>query len=332
MRRLLAVGLVLAGPALGAARASAQEAQGDVDRARALARESTDLLDRQRYADALDRATRAEGLYHAPFHVAVIAQALEGLGRLAEAAAKYEQLIAEPLPPSAPRVFHEAQERGKQRLRQLLARVPSLLVVVRGGAPHATATVDGAPVALGAGLAVRFDPGPHEVKVTAAGFRPFARTVTLPERGGVVIVEATLEPEGAQPAGAAAPAPTPSPPERGPRGGSLAPAAAAFGVGGAGLVMGAVSGALFLGKLSGLDARCPRRRCDSREQPELDAARRLGTISTTGFVVGAVGVAAGAILLGLRPGGARVGGQRAAAQAAVTPWIGPSAGGVAGRF
>src|SRR5262245_1330165 len=128
MRRLLAVGLVLAGALLGAAPAAADPPTGDVDRARALARESSDLLDKQRYADALERATQAEALYHAPFHLVVIAQALEGLGRLAEAAHKYEQLIAEPLPPSAPRVFHEAQEKGRQRLRQLVARVPSLLV------------------------------------------------------------------------------------------------------------------------------------------------------------------------------------------------------------
>ncbi len=332
------VGVLLVGSA------SAQQAPTDVDRARELARESADLLDRKQYADALDRATRAEALHHAAFHVAVIAESLEGLGRLAEAAAKYEALVAEPLPPSAPRVFQEAQQKGKLRLSQLLAKVPSLLVIVRGEATGASVTVDGAPLPLGSGTAVRFDPGPHEIQVTAAGFRPFARTVTLPPRGGVVMVEVVLDREGAQGAQAApsaAPAATalaataaPSVPPSStaaPSGGSRLPAAIAFGAGGAGLVLGAISGALFLDRLGGLRERCPESRCAPGDEPEIDAVRTLGTVSTAGFAVAGVGAALGAVLLLVRPGGTTAR-QGAPSGLSIGPWLGAGSVGLTGRF
>lgn len=328
MTRSCAPWLGLVGALLIGSAASAQQPPADIDRARELARESADLLDQKKYAEALDRATRAEALYHAPFHLSVIAESLEGLGRLAEAAARYEVLVAEPLPPSAPRVFQEAQEKAKQRLSQLLARVPSLLVVVRGEASGASATVDGKPFALGSGTAVRLDPGPHEVRVTAAGFRPFSRTIELPPRGGVVMVEAVLERDGA-----AGPAPTgaASAAAKGtaaPSGGSLVPGGVALGVGGAGLLLGAISGGVFLDRLGGLRQRCPDHRCAPADGPEIDTVKTLGAVSTVGFVIAGAGAALGAVLLVVRPGGP------SSSKGGV--WLGPSVGvgslGLAGRF
>src|ERR1700678_3544752 len=142
----------------------AYAAPSATDRARALAEEAGDLLDAKRYADALDRVTRAEALYHAPTNVLMTGEAQEGLGHLAAAletyerrpaptnvpmtgGAKeapappaaaletYERLAPEPLPPTAPRPFLQAQKDGKVRLDALLARVPSVLVTVRRGFP-----------------------------------------------------------------------------------------------------------------------------------------------------------------------------------------------------
>jgi hypothetical protein len=322
--RVLAPSITFVAVLLAASVALAQEGGADIDRARALARESADLLEHGQFAEALDRATRAEALYHAPLHVAVEAEALEGLGRLAEAAAKYEQLVAEPLPPSASHVFREAQQRGRERLQKLLSRVPSLLVVARGAA-GATATVDGKPFALDARVAVRLDPGDHEVRVSAPGVRPFSQKVTLPARGGVVVVEAAL---GAE-------TPT-APPDATTQPGSRVPAAIAFAIGGAGLVLGAVTGGVFLAELGKLENSCPQHRCPLGEQPQIDSTRALGNASTVGFVVGLTAVAVGTVLVFVRPGKREAAATRASVLE-VSPWLGAGptgigSAGLRGRF
>src|SRR5690349_7016544 len=128
MLRRVALALVVTS-ALGVApsRALAQSSKAQIAEARSLAQDAGDLLDQKNYAEALERATQAEALYHATIHVLMIAQAQEGLGRLAESALTYERLVAEPLPRTAPGVFRDAQEKGKVKLRELLARVPSML-------------------------------------------------------------------------------------------------------------------------------------------------------------------------------------------------------------
>ena len=87
-----------------AAPASADTPVSDIDRARALAKQANRALQKaQSYAEALDYATRAEALYHAPIHLGIIGEALIGMGRGAEAMATLERLVSEPLPPTRPR-------------------------------------------------------------------------------------------------------------------------------------------------------------------------------------------------------------------------------------
>jgi len=318
--------------------ASADVGDPDADarsHARSLAEEAATLLDGQHYADALDRATRAEQLYHASSNVLLMAEAQEGLGHLAAAVETYERLVAEPLPPSSPKPFLVAQQTGNVRLRTLLARVPSLLVSVLGGpAPAAVVTtVDGRQVATRGGVAIRLDPGPHQVSVVAEGYRPFEQVVTLPDRGGVTVVEAALTSEAnpaapqapttSAPAAALAPVPTEHPSHLG--------AALSFSVGGAGIVVGAITGILSLGKVSDLKTACPGSQCPASEGSVVDSAKTLGTVSTIGFVVGGLGVAAGTVLLLIHPSRAPST-ARSSAGPTVTPWIGMGGAGLAGRF
>jgi len=309
-----------------------------LDRARSLAQEGGDLLDAKRYADALDRVTRAESLYHAPTNVLMIGQAQEGLGRLTDALATYERLVAEPLPAGAPRPFIQAQQAGKERLKTLLSRVPSLLVVVRGlrAGESVDVRIDREPYAFDSGVAKRLDPGPHLVEVTAPGHPPFERDVVLPDKGGVVVVEAPFGSGGAA-SGPGAPSPAlpagvePKPalaeaPEA--KAGSLAPALVAFGVGTVALGVGAVTGAVSLSNVSDLRARCPADRCAPAQKGEIDSTKTLGAVSTVGFAAGGAAIAVGAILLLLRGRSAEAG----APAVSVTPWIGGRGAGVAGSF
>ena len=80
------------------------------------------------------------------------------------------------------------------------------------------------------------------------------------------------------------------------------PAYLAFGVGAAGIAVGSVFGALALSQAGDVDDACPGGRCTRPEDvgaqsDAQDAARTKGWVSTIGFGVGVVGVAAGVILL-----------------------------------
>src|SRR5262249_42714787 len=115
---------------------------------------------------------------------------------------------------------------------------------------------------------------------------------------------------------------------------SRLPAWIAFGVGGAGLVVGTVTGILALGAHSDLSSACPTGTCypkNGEEEHEMrsDLSRyhTFGTVSGIGFVVALAGAATGAVLL--------VTGTPAAPsppKAALWPVVGPRELGVAGRF
>ena len=75
------------------------------------------------------------------------------------------------------------------------------------------------------------------------------------------------------------------------------PEIAAFGVGAAGLVVGSVTGGIFLSKLDALKARCPANHCAYADQAEARSIGTLGTISTVSLIVGGVGAVTGGVLL-----------------------------------
>jgi hypothetical protein len=300
----------------------------DKDRARELAREAGDLLDGKRYEEALDHAKQAETLYHAPSHLLMAAQALEALGRLAEAMDAYERLVAEPLPSSAPPLFLKAQETGRNALRELAARTPSVLVRV-SGAPRdrVKASLDGRPLDLAMGVAVRTDPGAHRIDVAGEGFAPVSRTVSLPPKGGIVVVDVALAPAGAANDGPSEPRLLPSPQPQPREKGSLVPGIVVISLGGAAALAGAITGAMSLSQTSALKARCPQNRCMPADQTTLDGAGRLATTSDATFAIAGAGLVVGVVLLIVRPGGAP-----ARANARVTPWIGAGSLGLEGAF
>lgn len=97
-----------------------------------------------------------------------------------------------------------------------------------------------------------------------------------------------------------------------------------FGIGAAGLAVGAITGILAMGKASDVKDGCPQNHC--RTQPLVDEAssgKTLGTVATIGFIVGGVGAAVG--LVGLFSGGKSADGK-------VDVGIGPSNLVLRGRF
>lgn len=298
----------------------------NVSQAREIALAAGDDLDAGRFQEALEKVSQAEALYHAPTHMVMRAEALEGLGRLVEALDTYETLAAEPLSPTAPPAFIQAREDGRKRQVALIARVPSVLVLVSGAdGGEVVATLDGKPLNLAADQATRCDPGKHLVRIEAKGYRTIEREVDLAERGGVVKLDLRLEKEVAQVV-----TPPPPPPPRVPEGRTMfVPAMVSFGVGGASLVVGAITGGMAFARAGELENECAADgRCPPSAQSTLERGQLLGNISTATFIVGGAAVGAGVVLLIVgKPKSTSTGmlGQ-------TVPWVAPGMLGLRGVF
>ena len=90
-----------------------------------------------------------------------------------------------------------------------------------------------------------------------------------------------------------------------------------------GLLLGSITGAMVLSKKAKLeDEGCVNYHCYTSQQDDVDSINSLRTISTVGFVLGGVGLAAGVTLLLTAP----------KAKETVALRIGPISAGIRGRF
>lgn len=289
-------------------------AQADREKARALGEEGLEHFAAGRWQEAHDRFEQADRLFHAPTLILYMARCQAKLGRPLAARALYERLLAEPVPPSAPKPFLEAQASARTERDEVDARVGRLTVVVTGG--EAAVSIDGVAMTAADLTSRPVEPGEHRIEATAPGVPPVTRTVTVAEGA-----EETVSLAIGRPAPEPPPPPIPSEEE-----GSLVPALVAFGVGAAGLGVGSVTGILALSKASELKDQCDGNRCPAALETDRDAVDTLSTLSTVGFVVGGVGVATGIVLLVVRPGGD---------EAETTAWrasVGPGRVDVRGTF
>ncbi|WP_437330513.1 hypothetical protein [Sorangium sp. So ce381] len=309
--------------------ALAQVSDADRATARSLAVEGQEALERKDFAAALDRFSRADAIIHAPTLLLGVARAQVGAGQWIAAQESYSRILREGAPEKSPEQFFEAIAAAQRELDALAPRIPQVLISVIGP-DTATVTIDDAPVPRAA-LGVRrpVDPGDHVVRASAAGFAPIEVKVTLAE-GASETVALELKPAAPPPPVKPRPPVAPRPDQGASASGSGSSrtvlAIAALGLGGAGLAAGAVGGVLALGKHGDLSERCPGGRCDPSLKGELDSYHAMGTLSTIGFAIGAVGVGAGTVLLLTAPRSP----QRAGIS--ITPVIGLGSAGAKGSF
>lgn len=212
----------------------------------------------------------------------------------------------------------------QRRLKTLEARLPHLTMTLAPGAPKETTVREG-EITLGTaatfGVPLPIDPGVHHLVVVATGHAPKSIDITL--------VEGKTETMAVEPGPAEAPAPpaVPSPLPPPPSSDSPGPWIVG-GVGLAALIVGGVTGGIVLGKKSAADAGCNdfSRTCTPDGKAAADAGRALGPVSTVGLVLGAAGVAAGALWLGVRHSG------RSTARMGVAPVAGGAAWRVEGSW
>jgi hypothetical protein len=326
--RSLAIMVTTAGSLLLATEPSWAQSDEDRASARAAANQAYAAEQAGRYAEAVELYRRAEAIVHAPPHLLYIARAETKLGRLVAAHEAYLKIAREELAPGAPRAFVEAQAAARQELAALEPRIPSLKVIVEGGA--GTVTLDGAaiPDAL-VGIARPIDPGRYELRASGPGMVSAPASVELAE-GAHETVRLVLEPSAGDPGedtGVAEPGSDAAPPKRG----SLLPAYVAWGVGAVGLAVGTTMMLVNRDKRGDADAVCPEP-CGLSRKAELDAlnadANRAATLSWVGYGVGVLGLGVGTTLFLMN----RKGAAPERARTGVTPWIGVGGAGLSGRF
>ncbi|HHH31618.1 MAG TPA: hypothetical protein ENK57_25170 [Polyangiaceae bacterium] len=275
-------------------------AQGPDDlkrEARRLGEAALQLYEQERWQQAYDKFTEADRVFHAPTLVLYRARSMANMGQVIEARELYRLLLREAVQPKAPPQFREAKDVAFRELEAIDKRIPAVLIRLQGtAAARATIRVDGEIVSRKAAIApVELNPGPHQIRVTADGAEDIVEDFELPDADAVVELDLVIgrAAEAVVPPAAISPGTGPT----------YVPAAIAFSVGGAGLVAGAVTGALVLSSSSDIKSRCRDGHCLPEDESKGDDATVMAHVSTASFVLGGVGVIAGLALVIWAPGG-----------------------------
>lgn len=322
---VVALGLSPSAPVL-AQQPSAAEPQpqgGPANRtaARVLAEEGLAHFDRGEFDKALEFLNKADAIMNVPTVDLYAARSLVKLGRLADAAARYFDVIKTKLDADAPPAFKTAVEEAERERASLLPRVPVVSFVIEGGIVGASLLLDGEAIAPETANQRRLlNPGKHRLEG---------------KRGSSTAEEEFTVQEG-QTKAVTLKLPKPPPPP-------LAPTAevgqgqrklgwVGVGVGGVGLALWAVTGGITVA----LRSRLLNRGCDAGRCPagiRTDDYRALRVTSAVGFWAGLTFAAAGTTLLLTAPSDPPAGKPpQAAGGVKISPYIAGLSGGVQGAF
>jgi len=319
------------------ARAQGEPGAADVSAARELGKEGIRLADANKCAEAIDKLARAEKLYHAPTILGRLGECQVRVGKIVLGTENLQRVVHEALPANPPPQFVKARERAQKVLSEAQPKIGKLKIVVNAPPKvEVTIKIDGEVVSSAfVGAERPTDPGEHFVEATAPGYLKSSETVVLKEAGSdSVVLTLKVDPEG----------PPPPPPDDHPKlpppvvvepppsGGSGLKTVGwiSLAVGGAGLVVGTIGGVAALSAKSDLDRLCgAAKSCPSSAKGTLDSANTAAAVSTVGFIIGAVGVAAGVTFLLLPSSSPKAETPKAAW---VRPYAGPTELGLVGAF
>lgn len=288
-------------------------------------------------AVAVDKLGRAFDVVKAPTLGLWYARALAKTGNLVEASERYGEVIRLEVTEGKVKEQKQAQADAAADLEALKPRIPSVTLTVTGASEDCEVTMDGNAVPLTLlALATPINPGTHRVQAKR-GTEVVEETFSIAEgeKKGITL---RLKPSKATSPGQTRPAHKPESGTRAASAGSPARTTSSstgstqktigwigLGVGGVATVAGAVSGALVLQKRSQLDgsSQCVGTVCTAIERDRLDSYNQMRTVSTIGFIVGAVGLGVGTTLLLTTPKPKETG---------VSAWVGVGSVGMAGSF
>jgi len=323
--------------------AHAQSSLSDADRAaaRGLAEIAAADYKHGDYAAAEDKFARAFSVAKIPKVGLWYARALVKVGKLVEASERYADVTR--LEATGPKAAEQrkAQSDAEAERRLLLPRIPLLTVVLEGQpCPSALVTVDGLaiPDAL-LGQARPANPGKHAV-TAQCGVQIALQDANLDEGQSqsisLHIASKPVPPVVKSQSNTIAPLSQvtltgsvmtgfPNTKSTGSHSAQKTVGWISLGVGGAGLVLGGVTGIILLSKKSTLDGsgQCAGNQCQSPEHGSLTSYNSWRPISTAGFVIGAIGATTGVTLLLTAP---------KRKESGISAWLGPTSAGMEGQF
>jgi hypothetical protein len=269
----------------------------------------------------LSGCTALDGSFHLdprPGTLFTLAECQRKWGHTASALANYEEYLAVYSRMSPEQAAKHTERAGiaTEARKALQAAVPRIAVRLPDGAPPDSVVERDEVVLSGPmlGAAIPVDPGEHMVRVKMPDGRTTEQKVTVVdgETRTIVVDMAAHASEDKQPPGAGGAAPVevrPAQPTRDVP--SHRPwIFATAGVGGAGIVAGAVLGGLAIMKKSTATSQCDAQGvCSTQEAADAgNAARGLANAETIALIVGGVGLAVAIVLAVTEPrsGGASV--------------------------
>lgn len=338
LRRLSFAAVLFSSLALANAALAASPTAADRDTARALMTQGTQLRDKGDSKGALESFRAADAIMHVPSTGIEVAKTEASLGQLVEALDVALAVARLPEQANEPKPFAVARKDAQALATDLEGRIPSLQITLKNVPEGSTPAVDVDGVAIAA-AALSFprkvNPGHHVVSASAGSSRAKSEIdIAERETKGVLLELAPDETTVVAPKATPVEAPKPVSADATPKKFPVL-AAVGFGVGVAGVAVGAVTGLMSLSKTSSLKEQCPNDQCPSTTfnsdqfQSDKSSASTLGTVSTIAFIVGGVGVAVGVVGLVLPHKTASVVKTGSATKPTVSPWIAPTLGGSA---
>jgi len=317
--RAVLVGLVIA---LGAGSAWAEPTAAEKETARKLVKSGRAKQKAGDLAAAIEDLKAAHAIMNVPTTGLALGKAQIDAGRWVEARDTLLSVTRLPVAGREPYQFTKARKQAKSLATELEPRIPQLELELRGVPKDepVVVKVDDVEIkteAISAPLSL--NPGSHVV-VASIGDREKRTEVSLSEGSKAALV---LDLSGI--AGDEAPPPRP-PPQ--PEGGSNLLVPIGFGIAGAGVLVGSITGLMAISKKSSAEKSCVDGRCPPSTHDDIDAGRSLGNVSTIAFVV--AGVGAGIGIWGLMSPTPTHAEKPPAASASL--WVGVGSAGLRGRF
>lgn len=266
------------------------------DAARVLGKAGLELFDKGDFATALPKFQQAYSLYQAPTLGLLSARCLAKLGLSRDAIARYREVAAMDLGPSPTEAFVAAKKTAEQEGAELYAKVPKVLVVISGAQLNEVAvTIDGKPVdSADLSEPQLVEAGARHIE-GKKGDQSVSVEVTAAE-GQTANAALNFTPKKEAPKAAAPPPPAPGfwTPKTHKIAGFIG-----VGLGGAGILTGAILSGVVTSKKSFLDGEggCVDGACPEGVKGDVNTYNKLRVGTTVSYVVGAALGGAGVALL-----------------------------------